>query len=237
MIAIPSSVERKIKCRPKGSGGVTTKMPPDIQEKYDELQKEHARLVNAAQDTADESLSKSEELTRQALDVEKDIEQLKMQYRFEFPGEEVCEICGVRYALQAEDKLEWHDRAAHLNGKMHNGWTQIREKLEELRKKERAWEKRRYQRDLEKERDQKRGKRRDRSREKRRSSDSDRSQDQERSRDRDKEHKKKPREKHNEKTQNRDRDKHKDRDQRKTKERTRDKEKQRSKSEKRKGKE
>ncbi|CAE7231481.1 Luc7l3 [Symbiodinium necroappetens] len=134
----------KIKCRPKGSGGVTTRMPPDVQEKYDALQKEHQKLVKGAEETADESLSRSEELTRQALEVEQELNDYQKRYRFEFPGEEVCEVCGVRYASQAADNPDWHERASHLNGKMHHGWLQIRQKLQELKEKERLWEREDY---------------------------------------------------------------------------------------------
>lgn len=134
----------KIKCRPKGSGGVTTRMPPDVQEKYDALQKEHQKLVKGAEETADESLSRTEELTRQALEVEQELNDYQKRYRFEFPGEEVCEVCGVRYASQAADNPDWHERASHLNGKMHHGWLQIRQKLQELKEKERLWEREDY---------------------------------------------------------------------------------------------
>ena len=130
----------KIKCRPKGSGGVTTRMPPDIQETYEKLQVEHDKLVHDAEEKADESLSISRDLTRKALDIEEQLEGFRQRYRFEFPGEEVCETCGVRYALQGGDNPEWHEKTSHLNGKMHHGWLQIRQKLQELRQKERVWE-------------------------------------------------------------------------------------------------
>ncbi|CAE7681389.1 Luc7l3 [Symbiodinium sp. CCMP2592] len=140
----------KIKCRPKGSGGVTTRMPPDVQEKYDALQKEHQKLVKEAEEKADESLSRSEELTRQALEVEQELNDYQKRYRFEFPGEEVCEVCGVRYASQAADNPDWHERASHLNGKMHHGWLQIRQKLQQLKEKERLWEREDYREEQEK---------------------------------------------------------------------------------------
>mmetsp|Transcript_18617 Transcript_18617/g.34939 ORF Transcript_18617/g.34939 Transcript_18617/m.34939 type:complete len:335 (+) Transcript_18617:69-1073(+) len=134
----------KIKCRPKGCGGVTTRMPADVQEKYESLQKQHEGLVKQAEEQADESLSRSQELTRQAVDVEQELAEYRKRYRFEFPGEEVCDVCGVRYALQADDNPDWHERASHLNGKMHHGWLQIRQKLKELKEKERVWEREDY---------------------------------------------------------------------------------------------
>ena len=77
------------------------------------------------------------------------------RYRFEYPGEEVCDVCGVRYASQAEDNPDWHERASHLNGKMHHGWLQIRKKLQELKEKERAWEREDYQEKQGREKDKK----------------------------------------------------------------------------------
>ncbi|CAE7633494.1 LUC7L [Symbiodinium pilosum] len=147
--------KEKIKCRPKGTGGVTTRMPPDVQEKYDALKKEHQKLVKEAEEVADESLSRSKELTQRAVDVELDISDYEKRYRFEYPGEEVCDVCGVRYASQKEDNPDWHERASHLNGKMHHGWLQIRQKLQELREKERVWEREDYQQEQKKGADRK----------------------------------------------------------------------------------
>lgn len=176
--------KERLKCRPKGSQAKTTRLPPDIKVQYDKMQEEYAELIKEAEAMADESLSKSEELTKKALALHETMECLKARHTVEFPGEEVCEICGVRSVLESSSP-EWHDRESHLRGRNHEGWTAIRTKLSELRKKRWAQDKE-TERELEREREKEREKRRERSRDRReRSRERTRERDRRRDRDRD----------------------------------------------------
>lgn len=217
------TARERIKCRPKGSGGIVLRMPPEIREKYDALQGDHAKLVKSAEEIADESVSKSQEFTQRALEVEDQLEILKKRYEFEFPGEEVCEICGVRYAKQGEHDTEWHDKAAHLNGKQHQGWVVLRDKIDELRAKMREYEKQDHRERKEKEE----------RREKEREKDKEKDRDRDRDRDRDKDKKRDDRKRSRDRDRDRDRDKDKkDRDRdsdRKDKDKDREKEREREK--------
>merc|ERR1740123_696812 len=67
---------------------------------------------------------------------------MKQKYTSEFPGEDLCEICGVKY-LCGGGALQWHDEEDHKRGKTHDGFAKIRTKLVELRGRRRSWEKHR----------------------------------------------------------------------------------------------
>jgi len=164
----------RIKCRDKGAGGKQVRLPPAEQERIEELEAKYAKMIKEAEEKAEESVSKSGELTEQAMAVKDQMDAIKTRHTHEFPGEEVCEICGVRYALAGGGLSDFHGKEAHLNGKTHEGYTEIRAKVAELRGQKRLRER---EKDKERERD------REKEREKRKEKDKDRDRD----RDRDKE--------------------------------------------------
>merc|ERR1712151_428654 len=66
------------------------------------------------------------------------VEKTKKNYSTFVRGEHTCEACGVRYLLGKEgDPIGmrsvdvWEDQ--HMAGKLHKGWTELREKLIEYR--------------------------------------------------------------------------------------------------------
>merc|ERR1711974_466345 len=102
----------RIKCRDRGAGGEKLRMPKAEQQK-------HKKLVKEAEETAEESVTKAGALTEQANALRDQLDALKARHTHEFPGEEVCEVCGVRYALAGGGLSEFHGKEAHLNGKVH----------------------------------------------------------------------------------------------------------------------
>merc|ERR1711862_210785 len=111
-------VRERAKCRTKGSGGNIARYPPEVQPKVDELEKRYAELIARSEELADNSLSKSEEQMKQAILVKEELDILKARYTCEFPGEDICEVCGVKYPLGGSP-LEWHDKESHMKGKTH----------------------------------------------------------------------------------------------------------------------
>merc|ERR1712039_485225 len=59
-----------------------------------------------------------------------EMKELKATHSYESEGERVCEVCGIRCK---PDELA--DYQAHLNGKVHHGYTLIRAKVAELRER------------------------------------------------------------------------------------------------------
>mmetsp|Transcript_2680 Transcript_2680/g.5664 ORF Transcript_2680/g.5664 Transcript_2680/m.5664 type:complete len:318 (+) Transcript_2680:42-995(+) len=90
---------------------------------------------------AEEDIEQSRLLMRKAQEVKEDIEELEAKFTVETGGESVCEMCGVRYPL-GDTPNEKGNRESHFSGKMHEAYTIIREKVQELRKKQKDgdWE-------------------------------------------------------------------------------------------------
>merc|ERR1712024_129269 len=109
-------VREKAKCRPKGSAKVV-QMPPEVKERCDEMEKQYAELVKSSEKLADESVSKSKEKTKQAIAIKEELDSLKQRYTTEFAGEDICEVCGVKYPLGGIGAGEWHDKTSHMKGK------------------------------------------------------------------------------------------------------------------------
>lgn len=142
-------VREKGKCRPKmatGKSATAARMPTDVQAKFEGMERRYAELVRQSEEAADAaSLGLSKELMGQALVLKEDIDTVKEKYTMEFQGEDICEVCGVRYPL-GQGGAEWHDKESHKRGKTHQGFSQIREKIDELITKRREWDKYRSQR-------------------------------------------------------------------------------------------
>jgi len=228
------------KCRPKGSKVV--RLPSELKERCDEKEKLYADLISLSEALADESLSKSQAKMQEALSLKEEIDTLKARYTFEFPGEDVCDACGVRYPGGAG--WEGHDKESHMRGKTHIGMAQIRDKIEQLRKRGKEWDKMRdkhrswfkeqrraQDKVAEKERDEERRKEKEREKDRERKREEalerqrelDKLREKERAKEKEKEKEKsRHKEKGGEKDRDRDRNRDRDRDRKKDRSRSRD---------------
>lgn len=132
----------KRKCRPQE---VVTKLPEHLKIKvqvYEEARRE--RLAEAQERGKSGDIEGSQMALRSAEQAQKDIDGINRAHTNEFPGESVCDACGVRYLLggvgvkgyeRLRDGDVWEDD--HYASKAHQGYVEIREKLAELRKAKR----------------------------------------------------------------------------------------------------
>lgn len=213
-------VRERAKCRPKGAAGKTVSMPPEVKKKCDELETRYAALVVKSERLADTSLSQSKEMMDQALTLKEELDDMKLKYTSEFQGEDVCEVCGVKYPLGGGG-ADWHDKESHKRGKTHIGYATIRNKIIELKGKRKSWEKhraateerRRKERHAEKdEREKERKKEREREKE--------REKERERERERE-EQRQKELEKIREREREKERERERDRERKKKRSRSR----------------
>uniref|UniRef100_A0A7S1S645 Uncharacterized protein n=1 Tax=Alexandrium catenella TaxID=2925 RepID=A0A7S1S645_ALECA len=128
------------KCRSRGVGGKVVRMPPDAKKRCEEMEARYAELIKSSEGMAESSLAMSQMQMKQAIALNEEIDDLKQKYTTEFPGEDLCEICGVKY-LCGGGANQWHDEEDHKRGKTHDGFKQIRAKIVELRGKRKHWEK------------------------------------------------------------------------------------------------
>lgn len=111
--------------------GRKTKMPSHVKEKLAKLKMQSDLLFKRAEEAADANdLAGSKSAVDLAGIVNKEIEELKQSHTVETQGEQVCDICGVR--CNPDEKADFE---AHLAGRLHEGYTQIRAKVKELREK------------------------------------------------------------------------------------------------------
>mmetsp|Transcript_14605 Transcript_14605/g.28758 ORF Transcript_14605/g.28758 Transcript_14605/m.28758 type:complete len:422 (-) Transcript_14605:58-1323(-) len=189
------------KCRAKGSGGKVVRLPPDLKKRCEEMEVRYAELIKTSETLADQSLALSQAQMKQAIALKEEMDDIKQKYTSEFPGEDLCEICGVKY-LCGGGALQWHDEEDHKRGKTHDGFAKIRAKLVELRGRRRSWEKHREDidrgraadRERERERERhERDKEREREREKARRQEEERELQRERQREWEREQREKER--------------------------------------------
>merc|ERR1712187_759919 len=120
----------------------------------------YAELIKASEEMAGEgSLPRSKELMNEAIALKEEVDALKLRHTTDFAGEDICEVCGVKYPLGGGG-ADWHDKESHKAGKTHTGFSKIRAKIIELRGKREIWEqygesKRRKLKEEEKERERK----------------------------------------------------------------------------------
>eukprot|EP00929_Paragymnodinium_shiwhaense_P111823 TRINITY_DN80111_c0_g1_i1.p1 TRINITY_DN80111_c0_g1~~TRINITY_DN80111_c0_g1_i1.p1 ORF type:complete len:471 (+),score=113.45 TRINITY_DN80111_c0_g1_i1:130-1542(+) len=127
------------KCRPKGQGK-TLNMPPDAKTKFEDMEQRYATLIRKSEELADQAMiAESKSYMGQANTLKEEIDSLRARHTNEFPGEDVCEICGVKYLCPGEGAL--HDKQDHMRGRTHIGFAKIREKVHELRGKKKEWDK------------------------------------------------------------------------------------------------
>jgi len=72
--------------------------------------------------------------------VKEELDGIKHKYTSEFEGEDICEVCGVKYPLGGAGAGSWHDKESHKKGKTHQGYAQIRAKIDELLSRRKEWE-------------------------------------------------------------------------------------------------
>lgn len=115
------------------AGGKETRIPPRIREQIEGMQKESDRLMNHAEDLGEQNdLAGSKEAMHASERLREEIETIKATHTVVVTAEEVCMVCGVRC-----QPGEIADYQAHLDGKLHEGYTRIREKVRELRENQR----------------------------------------------------------------------------------------------------
>merc|ERR1711879_670104 len=115
-------------CAPAGK---ITKMPPAVKAKVAELKEQQEELMKLAEQFADkDDLTSSKQAVAAAKKASTEIEELKEQHTFMSEGDQVCNICGVRCNPNMEA-----DFYAHQAGRLHEGYTKIREMVTSLREK------------------------------------------------------------------------------------------------------
>eukprot|EP00443_Scrippsiella_acuminata_P098011 CAMPEP_0115634216 /NCGR_PEP_ID=MMETSP0272-20121206/32469_1 /TAXON_ID=71861 /ORGANISM="Scrippsiella trochoidea, Strain CCMP3099" /LENGTH=307 /DNA_ID=CAMNT_0003071043 /DNA_START=80 /DNA_END=999 /DNA_ORIENTATION=- len=139
------AAKEKRKARPHE---IVTKLPEHLKIKvqvYEEARRD--RLREAEEKGRAGDVEGSQMAMRSAEQALKDINGINKAHTNEFPGEGVCEACGVRYLnggkeVTGFERLRdgdiWEDD--HYASKAHEGYVQIREKLAEMRKAKREQE-------------------------------------------------------------------------------------------------
>lgn len=111
--------------------GTRTKMTPTLKTKMVEMQEKSEKLMQQAEDLAEKG---DVNLSKQAVEtsriIKEEIKELKEKHTYMSEGEQVCTICGVR--CNPDEKADYQ---AHLDGRLHDGYTQIRAKVQELRER------------------------------------------------------------------------------------------------------
>lgn len=116
-------------CKPAGK---EVRIPPEVWSNIEEMQKQSEVLLKTAEDLAEKGqIARSKIASNSSTKLVEDIEGIKAKYTFNSGGEEVCKICGVRCAPAIAG--ESADYQAHLDGKLHEGYSRVREKVQELR--------------------------------------------------------------------------------------------------------
>jgi len=177
--------------------GRVTKMPPSARQKMVEIQERSEQMLKQAEDLAEGgNLTASKQAVEMANQLKEEAKEMKDKHTYDSVGETVCQVCGVRC-----NPDEPADYQAHLDGRLHEGYTKIRAKVKELREKMRNLPARRNEgtsgggdrgnkdrdrdRDRRRDRDRERGGDRDREKGREKGGREDRDRDRRRSRSRD----------------------------------------------------
>lgn len=114
--------------------GVETRIPPKLKETIERMKEQAEDKMQKAEDLAESGdVAGSKRSVEESSQLKQDIEEIRATHTVEVAAEEVCDICGVRC-----QPGEAADFQAHLDGKLHEGYTRIREKVKELREKQRT---------------------------------------------------------------------------------------------------
>jgi len=219
-------MRERAKCRPKGTG---PRLPGDVKEKIEELQKRYDALIAMAEELADkDQMTQSREHMTQAVPLKEQIDDMRTRHTAEFAGEDLCEVCGVKYPL-GTGGAEWHDKESHMKGKTHQGYAEIRSKIAELKGRRKGWEKyaderRKRQKAQEKEEEKRREEEKKKAREREKEKERERKKEEEQRKEREKEREKeraKQKAKEEEEAKKKERDRSRDRSRKKDRERSR----------------
>lgn len=130
----------KKNCRPAGK---ETKIPPSVKENMANMQEQLDDLMKKAEDLAEAGdFAASKEAVATAKKLREDVEQQREKYTFNMGGEEVCEVCGVRCQPDGPDTPVTPGAGggghyqAHFEGKLHESYVRVRQKVKELREKQ-----------------------------------------------------------------------------------------------------
>lgn len=133
----------KRKVRPRES---IVKIPEHLKLKMQAYEESRKEKLKEAEDKGSEGdVAGSLDAVKSAEQCQKDIDGIVKAHTNEFPGEEVCGACGVRYLVGRMGEVRGYERYRegdvweedHLAGKVHKGYVEIRQKLAELRDKNR----------------------------------------------------------------------------------------------------
>lgn len=103
-----------------------------------EKQETYKEMIERSQTLAeDEDLKQSHQVMERAQALQDEIDSIEAKFTVDTGGEGVCELCGVRFPL-GNTPNEIGNRQSHFSGKMHEAYTTIREKVEELRRKKKS---------------------------------------------------------------------------------------------------
>merc|ERR1712216_15714 len=106
--------------------GKWTSIPEDVKPQVEKLEKEYEKLLDKADRESSEQAMRSAEATKKAID------DIKAKYTSDTAGEEVCEICGIKYPMGNDGD---HRGEAHFSGTMHIGYVKIRQALADVKKR------------------------------------------------------------------------------------------------------
>lgn len=122
------------KCRPPGK---EIRIPELLKPKYEEQEKLYSELMKLVEETGNSGkVAESEATMRKADEIKKWLDEMRTMHTQDFPGEEVCEVCGARFQKEGA-QVEGQSRAVvfeHYDGKIHKGFAQIRTDIEDIKK-------------------------------------------------------------------------------------------------------
>eukprot|EP00929_Paragymnodinium_shiwhaense_P009794 TRINITY_DN114130_c0_g1_i1.p2 TRINITY_DN114130_c0_g1~~TRINITY_DN114130_c0_g1_i1.p2 ORF type:complete len:367 (-),score=92.91 TRINITY_DN114130_c0_g1_i1:34-1134(-) len=138
------------KCRPPET---MLYLNEDLQKRLDLWEQEHVQLMRVASAKGESGdISGSQAAAKQAGQRAEMIQQLKDDNTFDFPGEDVCEACGIKY-LKAKKRILSDEEASafkkqpddiwqdeHFSSKAHDCFMKIRDALAELKASQRKRE-------------------------------------------------------------------------------------------------
>lgn len=111
--------------------GTMLKMTTNTWQKMKDMEERAEQMLKQAEELADQgNLAASKTTVESAQRMKVEAKEMKDQHTFQSQGEKVCDICGVRC-----NPDEPADYKAHMDGRLHAGYTQIRAKVKELREK------------------------------------------------------------------------------------------------------
>lgn len=137
------AIERK-KCKPKES---TVRLPDSLKMKIHDYEITHRKLLKEAAELGEKGDVKgAEAIMVEVEDTQHQMDSIHDTHTQYFPGEEACNICGVKYLLGTKGSgaeetrgltgyTYWDD---HVDSKLHQGYKDARDKLAKVRQAHQA---------------------------------------------------------------------------------------------------